>query len=219
MTQGHLEALNCGATTDDGTGMGSALLDVRFVPNGGPGVPPPPPPPNPAVLAEQAYKELRVPAPTIAIGPDRTRIAVSLWTWLWIDDPGPLTATVAAAGVSVTATATLASTEWTLGEPAAGGDTFAPGETATITCSGSGTPPPADFDWKAEPPCGYQFHWRSTKERTGGSGTWPITATSTWDVTWQSNTGVTGATTLAASTNDAFDVGEYRTVLVQQPGG
>ncbi len=119
----------------------------------------------------------------------------------------------------MTATATLASTAWTLGEPAAGGETFKFGAPATITCTGSGTAPPADFDWKAEPPCGYQFHWRSTKERTDGTGTWPITATSTWDVTWQSNTGVTGATTLAATTNDAFDVGEYRTVLVQQPGG
>ncbi len=119
----------------------------------------------------------------------------------------------------MTATATLASTTWSLGEPAAGGDSFTMGAPATITCTGSGTAPPADFDWKAEPPCGYKFQWRSTRERTSGTGTWPITATSTWDVIWQSNTGVTGATTLAATTNDAFDVGEYRTVLVQQPGG
>ncbi len=79
-------------------------------------------------------------------------------------------------------------------------------------------PTPAD-DWKTEPPCGYQFRWRSTKERTGGAGTWPVTATSNWDVVWQSNTGVTGVTTLAATSPDAFDVGEFRTVLVQQPGG
>jgi hypothetical protein len=63
------------------------------------------------------------------------------------------------------------------------------------------------------------FHWRSLKERTGGTGTWPITAVSNWNVTWASNTGVTGATTLNATGNDQFDVEEYRIVLVQGSGG
>ncbi len=63
------------------------------------------------------------------------------------------------------------------------------------------------------------YHWRSLKERTDGTGKWPVAATSNWTVTWQSNTGVTGGTTLSATGNDAFDVGEYRTVLVQGPGG
>jgi hypothetical protein len=63
------------------------------------------------------------------------------------------------------------------------------------------------------------WHWRSLKERTGGTGKWPITATSNWNVTWQSNTGVTGGTVLNATSNDQFDIGEFRTVLVQGPGG
>jgi hypothetical protein len=121
--------------------------------------------------------------------------------------------------VSVTATATLKSVTWSLGEPSTTGDTFAPGTAAGLTCQGSGVAPTPADDWKTEPPCGYKFRWRSTKERTGGAGTWPVTATSNWDVVWESNTGVTGATTLAATSADAFDVGEFRTVLVQQPGG
>ncbi len=145
-------------------------------------------------------------------------MAVNLWTWLWTDDPGPQTVTVTAGAVSVTATATLASTAWTLGEPAAHGNGYHSGPPATVNCQGAGTPPPPGFDWKAEPPCGYMFHWRSLRERTNGTGTWPITATSTWNVSWQSNTGVTGTTTLAATSNDAFDVTEYRIVLVE-PGG
>jgi len=144
---------------------------------------------------------------------------VNLWTWLWIDNPGPLSATAAAGGVSVTATATLASTSWSLGEPAATGGPYAEGPPVTITCQGTGSAPPADYDWKAEPPCGHKYTWRSTKERTGGIGKWPITATSNWNVTWQSNTGVTGSTTLSATGNDALDIGEYRIVLVQGPGG
>ncbi len=173
---------------------------------------------RPSRLAQQAYSELTIPEPAIGAGPDRTKLAVNLWTWLWIDNPGPQTVTVAAGGVSVTATATLSSVTWSLGEPASTGNGYAPGPPVTITCQGTGTPPPANYDWKAEPPCGHQFNWRSLKERTNGTGTWPITATSSWDVTWASNTGVTGGTTLNATGNDAFDVAEYRIVLVG-PGG
>ena len=54
---------------------------------------------------------------------------------------------------------------------------------------------------------------------TGGTGKWPITATSNWTVTWASNTGVTGTIALNSMSNDQFDVEEYRIVLVQGPGG
>jgi hypothetical protein len=113
----------------------------------------------------------------------------------------------------------LSSVTWSLGEPAATGGPYADGPPVTLTCQGTGTPPPANYDWKAEPPCGHMYTWRSTKERTNGTGTWPITATSNWTVTWQSNTGVTGGTTLSATSNDALEIGEYRTVLVDGPGG
>ena len=180
---------------------------------------PTPPPPSPQDLAEQAYRELVVSEPSIGVGPNRTKLAVNLWTWLWVDDPGPQTITVAAGGISVTVTATLSSVTWSLGEPAATGGPYADGPPVTLTCQGTGTPPPANYDWKAEPPCGHMYTWRSTKERTNGTGTWPITATSNWTVTWQSNTGVTGGTTLSATSNDALEIGEYRTVLVEGPGG
>jgi hypothetical protein len=192
-------------------------VQIQFFPNNL--APPAPPPINPAVLAREAIARLTVPNPAIGAGPDRSKLAVNLWTWLWVDNPGQLLATVTAGGVSVPATATLTSVTWTLGEPATQGETYQQGSPATITCQGASTPPPATFDWKAEPPCGHQFHWRSLKERTGGTGTWPITATTNWTVTWQSNTGVTGGTTLNATSNDQFDIGEYRIVLVQGPGG
>src|SRR6476469_6261332 len=189
--------------------------ETLFMPGNNPLAPPPPP--DPAVLAQQAYSELTIPDPEIGAGPDRSKLSVNLWTWLWIDDPGPQAVTVAAGGVSVTATATLSSVTWSLGEPASTGDGYASGPPVTVTCQGTGSAPPQGYDWKAEPPCGHMYHWRSLKERTGGTGNWPVTATSNWTVTWQSNTGVTGGTTLSATGNDAFDVGEYRTVLVQGP--
>ena len=220
---GHLEGLKCYPrvldTSREGTGGGSVLVDSRFVPNAAPAQPVAPPPPDPAVLAEQAYGELEIPAPSIGAGPGRDELAVNLWTWLWIDNPGPMANTVAAGGVSVTATAILSSVTWSLGEPATLEGEYSSGPPAMVTCQGSGSPPPANYDWKAQPPCGYMWHWRSLKERTGGTGKWPITATSTWDVTWQANTGATGATTLTATSADQFDIGEFRTVLVQGPGG
>ena len=192
-------------------------VDLQFFPNSA--LAAPPPPPDPAVLALRAYGELRIPQPAIGVVPDREKLAVNLWTWLWIDDPGPLSNTVAAGGVSVTATAVLTSVTWSLGEPATTGDTYEAGVPATLTCEGPGTSPPTGYDWRAKPPCGYMFHWRSLKERTGGTGKWPITATSNWTVTWASNTGVTGTIALNSTANDQFDVEEYRIVLVQGPGG
>lgn len=177
-----------------------------------------PPPPSPEVLAQQAIAELVIPVPTISIGPDRSKAAVNLWTWLWVDEAAPVSATAAAGGVSVTATATLTSTIWTLGEPAPTGGPYQVGPAVTITCDGVGSPPPANYDWKAEPPCGHNYSWVSTRERTG-TGAWPVTVTTNWAVIWQSNTGVTGADSLAGTADDALQVGEYRTVLVQGPGG
>lgn len=211
---GHFEAFYCGAAEGDGSGTGGPVA-IEFVSNKAAV----PPPPDPATLAEQAIEEITIPIPWISVGPDREKLAVNLWTWLWTDDPGPLTATAAAGGVSVTATATLDSITWSLGEPAPTGGAYASGPSVTLTCQGTGSAPPPDYDWKAQPPCGHKYTWMSTKERTGGTGTWPITATSNWTVTWQSNTGVTGTATLNSTGNDALEIGEYRTVLVQGPGG
>jgi hypothetical protein len=194
-------------------------VEYQFFPNAVLAAVAAPPPPDPRVIAQRAIRQLQGPQPQIGAGPDRGKLAVNLWTWLWIDDPGPLTATAAAGGVSVTATATLASVTWSLGEPAATGGPYAPGSALTMTCQGTGTPPPASYDWKAEPPCGHKFTWMSAKDRTNGAGKWPIAATSNWNVTWQSNTGVTGSTTLSSTGNDALEIGEYRVVLVEGSGG
>lgn len=211
---GSVEQLSCASPSTDG-GAGSSFVETRFVPSAQPGAAAPPPP-DPAVLAQQAYRELQIPAPSIGAGPDRTKIAVNLWTWLWVDDPGPQTVTVAAGGVSVTATATLDSTTWTLGEPAtpAGVDGFQAGSPVSITCEGAGVAAPENVDWKQEPPCGHRFNWRSLGERTNGSGAWPITATTNWAVEWVANTGETGGTTLTGTSADALEVGEYRILLV-----
>jgi hypothetical protein len=216
-TAGHIEINACAAGNSNAPGGG--IVQTRFVPNGDPTLAAAPPPPTPEQLAQQAIADLVVPEPLIGIGPEPTKLAVNLWTWLWVDESPPVAVTAAAGGVSVTATATLTSTTWSLGEPATTGGEFRPGPAATVTCAGTGSAPPPDYDWKAEPPCGHMFAWRSLKERTGGTGKWPITATTNWAVAWQSNTGAAGTDALTATSADQFDVGEYRIVLVKDPGG
>lgn len=191
----------------------NGLSDYRFAPVV-PGEPVAPPPPDPRDLAEQAIDQIRVPVPVINLGPDDTKVAVNVWTWLWLDQAAPLSITVEAGGVSVTATATLDSVTWTTGEPAKTNEAWPEAAGTPVTCSGAGSPPIAGYESGLRPPCGYVFRSRSTPERTGGSGTWPITATSTWAVSWASNTGVAGATTLTSTATDQVAVGEWATYLV-----
>lgn len=215
LATGRIEKKVCGAPPGDQSGLGSAIVDWRFTRNTA-DQQPVAPPPDPAVLAVEASKNLRVPSPTISYGPSAKDIVVQIPTWLWVDDPGQLSASVSAGTVTVTASARLSSTTWTLGEPDRNPSFtgYRSGPAVTVTCQGAGAPPPSDVDWKAEPVCGHTFRWRSLPERTGGSGKWPITATTSWNVTWQSNTGQSGTMALTATSQDSVAVGEYRILLV-----
>ena len=176
------------------------------------------PPPDPAVLAAQAITQLTIPMPAVNVAPDPERLAVNFWTYLWTNDPGPVSATVELRGVSVTATAVLSSVDWVMGEPAKGGGP------AAVTCTGAGSPPPANATFLVEsgppPACGYVYRLRSTAARTGGTERWPVTVTSTWAVTWTSNTGAAGSDELTSPSSLALvRVGEYRTVAGFGSGG
>ena len=169
------------------------------------------PPPDPAVLAAQAISQLSVPMPSANVAPDPERLAVNFWTYLWTTDPGPVTSTVELRGVSVTATAVLSSVDWVMGEPSKAGGP------AEVTCTGAGSPPPPDATFLVNsgppPTCGYVYRLRSTAARTGGTERWPVTVTSTWSVTWTSNTGAAGSDELTSPSSLALvRVGEYRTV-------
>lgn len=182
----------------------------------------PPPPPDPADLAQQATSLLNIPSPSVNLGPDPEGAVVNLPMWLWVDNPGDLTSNVALLGVEVTATATLTKTTWQLGEPVAKPGSGSSAQ-ASVVCDGAGSPPPAQdelnrtpaADW--DPACGHTFQWRSSPERTGGSGTWPVTATAQWTVNWTSNVGVTGSTTLETTNATAIEVLELKTRLVDDP--
>ena len=159
-----------------------------------------------AVLAQRAVEALTLSSPVPRLSVEGSG-HVGVPIWLWIDDApeftGPLEATATAGAASVTAVGPLSAVEWSMGPP---------GE--TVTCDGPGTP------WTGQegpsPDCGYTYNQRSLPERTGGTGAWPITATSVWTVTWTGITGgvaVAGEETVLVSTEAALPVGEVQVLV------
>ena len=154
----------------------------------------------------RAVEELNLAAPRIALSA-RGQGFVGVPVWLWLTDgqatTSPASATAAVGAASVTATARLMSVEWALGPPG-----------ARVLCAGPGTP------WTGQPgpspDCGYTYELRSLPERTGGTGRWPISATTHWQVDWQGTSAgvpVAGQETLALSTSTALPVGELQALV------
>lgn len=135
--------------------------------------------PDPVALAEQARNQLHLRGPAIGLSPTGRQL-IRLPTWMWLDPAGwnPASATAAAGGVSVTATAMPVGVVWTMGDG------------SEVRCAGPGTPYRADADPKASSPdCGHTYQHVS-EDQPGG--TFPVTATVTWNVTW-AGAGQTGA--------------------------
>ncbi|MDA8267723.1 MAG: hypothetical protein M0013_05035 [Actinomycetota bacterium] len=141
---------------------------------------------NPVVVAEQAVKQLGFASPAIEMAPPSgSPQLVGVATWLWIA-PGAwqtLTASASAGPVTTTATATPTKVVWDMGD----GD--------TVTCDGPGTPysPAAP---NATTNCSYTW---------GQAGTYQVTATLYWSVTWTA-TGAPGGGNLGLQAGPAAQV-------------
>jgi len=148
---------------------------ISWLPNSRPAV-------APEVLAQEAYRQLPLPQPQIEVNPVAGREQfVNLPTWLWVSPTtwGIRSATASVPGLSATATATPITVTWTMGD---GGQ---------VVCHGSGTPYSPRYSARsASPDCGYVYR-HSSARATGGMFT--VTAVTTWQVTWTSTSGATGA--------------------------
>jgi hypothetical protein len=169
--------------------------------------PPPGAPIDPRTLAEQAIDSMVMHGPQIRMAPPSgsTGGLVGLPVWMWTERgehiTGPTTASASAGGVTVTAVGEVSRIVWHMGDG------------NTVTC-GAGTPYPAGSDGES-PDCGYTYATASTNHMAGGAP-WPITATSTWTITW-SGGGQSGTEVLELSSTAELAVGELH--VLNQDGG
>jgi len=230
---GHIVKYSCrgGRTKADG---GATNYTYLYVPNGKtapaappPLPPPPPPPPNPNDLALTASKTLTMPKPRIHWGPLPDQVVVNYPLWLWVDNPGAVGTSVSLRGVTVTMNATIDKITWHTGEPTDPANPSSP--EAVIECQGRGEPAPSVEEVAQipvadrHPPCGYTYHWKSTPQRTNGTGTWTMNAQVDWTLAWTSTIngapGPNGSFALQSTNTAQIQVLELKSALIVHPTG
>ena len=148
---------------------------------------------------DEARRRLDLPLPQPALNPPTAQL-VGVATWLWVDGPwGPVSATAAVGAVTATVTATPVEVVWDMGDG------------TTTTCD-AGTP----YD-PTRPPAGQHSGCTHVFTRTSAGrpgGTYAVTATVTYEVTWSATTGGSGALgTLTRSTTIPVRVTEAQALI------
>lgn len=149
---------------------------------------------DPAVLAQQAVDEMLLRGPEIGITPKPggkgvVGMPVYMWTEEGPETYGPNVASASAGGITVTATAKVTKIVWNMGDG------------KTVACTTAGTPYKAEYGKKPSPDCGHRY---TVPSSTTGSGTFHVTATSTWTIDWVATSGPTGQ--LTAVRDSAVDI-------------
>ncbi|WP_406088249.1 ATP/GTP-binding protein [Streptomyces virginiae] len=137
---------------------------------------------DPAVVARQAVDKMRLRPPAIGITPNPggkgvVGMPVYMWTETGPETYGPNVASASIGPVSVTATARVSKIVWNMGDG------------KTVTCTSAGTPYKSEYGKNPSPDCGHRYDKPSS---TTGSGTYHVTATSTWSIDWQVTGGAQG---------------------------
>jgi hypothetical protein len=190
---GMIWVFTCPRPAGSGSGLWTGLI---FLSNGAaaPGAPAV----DPRLLAQQAIASMALKAPDIGMAPPPSSASglVGLPVWMWAErtavTTGPVEASASAGGVTVTAEARVSQVVWNMGDG------------HIVTC-GLGTPYVQGTEG-ASPDCGHVYAQASSRHVPGG-GPWPITATSTWTITW-SGGGLSGTETLELSSSAELFVGE-----------
>jgi hypothetical protein len=139
----------------------------------------------PIVLAQLARRYLPLPPPGIQSSPATTTDQVTnVPTWLWVAPAtwGVRTATASVPNESATVTATPVSVTWTMGDG------------SRVVCRGPGTPYRGGDPARPSPDCGHTY--RQSSARQPGLR-YPVTATTTWRITWVASGVVAASGSLA----------------------
>lgn len=151
-------------------------------------------------LAASARESVPISAPPMATSPPADReLYTQVQTWLWVDEDWwtPYSATANAGRVSATVTARPVMADWTMGD---GGST---------ACAGPGVEWHRGMD-DSETYCSYVYRRSSSGE---AEGTYALSVTVEFEVTWESNVGSGGS--LSAVTRSAtrqVTVGEIQAI-------
>lgn len=146
---------------------------------------------------------LRVPDPTISIGPDPS---VNEWNmavvghplWLWTDTPRTASSTNSGGGMTITIQAELKSL------------TFAMGDGKTVTCTTWTPYGPTVPAGAPSPTCGHTYTKPSLPR-----GNYTIDATADWTARW-SAMGYSGTLPLRSTSTRSVPVGELQAVVIRQ---
>ncbi len=149
-------------------------------------------------VALEAERSMNLPAPKAFVNPS-PRAVVNLPEWLWIDPTiwHDVSVTATTGGISATATALPSTVTWAMGDG------------STIVCDGPGTP------FLAQQPVGSQTTACSYTYRQSSFGqpapdgnpndaAFQVTATISWDVTWQAVGAAGGGALPGLTTSETF---------------
>lgn len=151
-------------------------------------------------VREVAIARINMGAPEVGASPcvsaaDACRGTVGVPVWLWVGDGnGSLpseSATASAGPHTINATAKVSKVKWSLGDG------------QTTVCAGTGTAYDASRDGWSSPACGFETGWRK-------SGTYTLTATYVWDISWTGDDA--GSTRQSLSSSEQVTVGELQAV-------
>jgi len=172
----------------------------------------PSPAADPYAVALQAENSMELPRPDIHVNPAQAAV-VNLPTWLWVDASSWHAYSVSASigSVSATAVAIPVSIRWSMGD----GD--------SVTCSGPGTPFDPDMPAATQvTACSYDYSVSSAGQPSSdgdlNDGSFVVSATITWSVSWSSEGVVASGTlpTLFTSTSTRLRVEQVESLVTEQ---
>jgi len=145
---------------------------------------------------------MRLDGPAIGMAPDASGTGlVGLPVWMWTEVRastwGPTSATASIPGLSVTATARASKVEWDMGDG------------HTVTCTSPGTAYTKAAGDAQSPTCGHVYR-RSSAGQPGDA--YPVTATTTWTVSW-SGGGQSGVLTVTRTSRTSVRIGKLQVLV------
>jgi hypothetical protein len=165
---------------------------------------------SPGQAARILVESFQLEGITVGFAPDPnvpgSKSYVGVPIWMWAENPtplnyGPYVQTTTLGEVTITATAQVSSVVWNMGDG------------STVSCA-SGTPFNSAFGAVDSPTCGHRYS-RTSASQPGG--TFPITATSQWQVTWEGG-GESGVIPLTTTATSAVQINEIQSVNVGTGG-